>query len=112
MAALAAYPWPGNVRELEEFVRSISTKKKQGTVVDAADLPTEILYGRRGRKAADREQPIPAGPAMSNNLQDLETPMVLQALALANGDRERAAELLHIDVSTLEDLIQRNKIVP
>jgi DNA-binding NtrC family response regulator len=112
MAALAAYSWPGNVRELEEFVRSISKRKKQGTVVDAADLPTEILYGRRGRKAADREPPTPAGPATSNNIQDLETPMVLQALALANGDRERAAELLQIDVFTLEDLIQRNKIVP
>ncbi len=112
MAALAAYSWPGNVRELEEFVRSISTRKKQGTVVDAADLPTEILYGRRGRKTAERDSPTPAGPAMNNTIQDLETPMVLQALALAEGDRERAAELLHIDVSTLEDLIQRNKIVP
>jgi DNA-binding NtrC family response regulator len=112
LAALAAYSWPGNVRELEELVRAIGTKKKQGTIVDAADLPTEILYGRRGRKAADREPAIPAGPAASDAIRDLETPMVLQALALADGDRERAAELLHIDVHILEDLIRRNKIVP
>ncbi len=110
IAALSAYSWPGNVRELEKFVKAISTRKKQGTVVDAADLPTEILYGRKGRKPADRQREVPAGTDIRNATQDLETPMVLQALALAEGDRERAAELLQIDVSVLEDLIRRNKI--
>ena len=75
-----------------------------------ADLPTEILYGRQRRKAARREPAVPEGPDNRGSIQDLEKPMVLQALALADGDRERAAELLHIDVSALEDLIRRNKI--
>lgn len=112
IAALSAYSWPGNVRELEKFVKAISTRKKQGTVVDAADLPTEILYGRKGRKPADRQAEVLARTDIRNAIQDLETPMVLQALALTEGDRERAAELLQIDVSVLEDLIRRNKIEP
>jgi DNA-binding NtrC family response regulator len=110
IAALSAYAWPGNVRELEEFVKAISTRKKQGTVVDAADLPTEILYGRKGRKAADRLEEVTPDTDIRDAIQELEKPMVLQALALAEGDRERAAEFLQIDVSVLEDLIRRNKI--
>ena len=110
IAALSAYAWPGNVRELEDFVKSISRRKKQGTVVDATDLPTEILYGRKGRKPAERHAEAPAETDIRDAIQDLEKPMVLQALALAEGDRERAAEFLQIDVSVLEDLIRRNKI--
>jgi two-component system response regulator AtoC len=110
IAALSAYAWPGNVRELEEFVKAISRRKKQGTVVDATDLPTEILYGRKGRKPAERRAEVPAETDIRDAIQDLEKPMVLQALALAEGDRERAAEFLQIDVSVLEDLIRRNKI--
>lgn len=110
VAALSAYAWPGNVRELEDFVKSISRRKKQGTVVDATDLPTEILYGRKGRKPAERQAEAPAETDIRDAIQDLEKPMVLQALALAEGDRERAAEFLQIDVSVLEDLIRRNKI--
>ncbi len=107
--ALTAYSWPGNVRELRELVKTISARKKQGTVVDAADLPPEILYGRRGRKA-DRKPPETAETGGRGTVRDLEKPMVLQALALADGDRERAAELLNIDVSSLEDLMLRNNI--
>ncbi len=112
ITALSVYSWPGNVREVADFVKTISTRKKQGTVVDAADLPTEILYGRKGKKHENRRSEAPAATDIRDAIQDLETPMVLQALALAEGDRERAAEFLQIDVSVLEDLIRRNKIEP
>ncbi len=110
VTALAAYPWPGNIRELRDLVRSISARKKQGTIVDAADLPTEVLYGRKKRKAAAADQAGPAASGMVDAIEDLEKPMVLQALALADWDRERAAELLHIDTAALEDLMKRHKI--
>ncbi len=110
VSALAAYPWPGNTRELKELVRSISARKKQGTIVDAADLPTEVLYGRKRRKTADADQAEPPAPRIVDAIEDLEKPMVLQALALADWDRERAAELLHIDPAALEDLMKRHKI--
>ena len=112
IAALAAYPWPGNTKELKELVRAISGRKKQGTVVDAADLPPEILYGRRRKRAPEARPSEPAAPAIDAAIEDLEKPMVLQALALAEWDRERAAELLHIDTNALEDLMRRHKIEP
>jgi DNA-binding NtrC family response regulator len=44
LAALEAYDWPGNVRELRDLVRAVAGKKKQGTMIDATDIPPEILY--------------------------------------------------------------------
>jgi DNA-binding NtrC family response regulator len=44
LSALETYDWPGNVRELRDLVRAISGKKKQGTMIDATEIPPEILY--------------------------------------------------------------------
>ena len=44
LVALETYDWPGNVRELRDLVRAVSGKKKQGTMIDATDIPPEILY--------------------------------------------------------------------
>jgi DNA-binding NtrC family response regulator len=46
---LESYAWPGNVRELRDLVGAIAAKKKQGTMIDASDIPPEIVY-RRARK--------------------------------------------------------------
>jgi len=105
--ALCAYPWPGNVRELEEFVQAISSKKKQGAVVDAADLPPDILYVRKARRTRAAESPSVVRRDVERSIEDLEKPMVLQALALAEGDKEKAASLLHIDLPAFEELLRR-----
>ena len=44
LSALETYLWPGNVRELRDLVRAIAGKKKQGTMIDATEIPPEILY--------------------------------------------------------------------
>ena len=104
LKALAAYGWPGNVRELAELVKSISSRKRQGTVVDAADLPPEILHGRR-RKAAGEPPPAKPPKDVGDASVALDRQMVRQALALSEGDKEKAAELLKIDVAALEKLM-------
>ncbi len=50
LSILEPYDWPGNVRELLTLVRGISSKKKQGTMVDASDIPPEIIYRQIRRK--------------------------------------------------------------
>jgi DNA-binding NtrC family response regulator len=44
LSALETYDWPWNVRELRDLVRAVAGKKKQGTMIDATDIPPEILY--------------------------------------------------------------------
>jgi len=51
LSILAPYDWPGNVRELRDLVRAVAAKKRQGTMVDASDVPPEILYRRFRKKA-------------------------------------------------------------
>lgn len=108
MAALTAYPWPGNVRELADRAKSISSRKKQGSVVDAADLPTEILYGQRPKTAPPGSSPPKAAPGVREVIQDLDRQMARQALALSDGDRERAAALLKIELAVLEELLRED----
>ncbi|MEW6719567.1 MAG: sigma-54 dependent transcriptional regulator [Thermodesulfobacteriota bacterium] len=50
LSVLEPYDWPGNVRELLTLIRGISSKKKQGTMIDASDIPPEILYRPMRRK--------------------------------------------------------------
>jgi two-component system response regulator AtoC len=102
LSALTAYPWPGNVRELAELVSSIASRKKQGSVVDAADLPTEILYGRKRKAGMDESPAAKPPPDIRDAIKDLDNQMVKQALALSEGDREKAAALLNIEVAVLE----------
>ncbi len=106
--ALVAHPWPGNVRELRELVLHIAAKKKQGSVVDAADIPPEILY-RRKRRTLPEEAPVEPVD-IKDAITDLEKPMVLQALALADGNLEEAAHLLRIDAEDLGELMRRYDI--
>lgn len=106
MTALTAYPWPDNVRELAELARSISSRKKHGSIVDAADLPTEILYGQRRTSASAGSSPAKAAPGVRETIQDLDRQMARQALALSEGDREKAAALLKVDVAVLDDLLR------
>jgi len=52
LSILEPYEWPGNVRELRDLVGAIAARKKQGTMVDASDIPPEILYRRLRKKNA------------------------------------------------------------
>jgi two-component system response regulator AtoC len=107
LSALTAYPWPGNVGQLARLVGGISSRKKQGSVVDATDLPAEILYGRK-RKGTDELPAAKPPPDIREAIKDLDRQMLKQALALSDGDREKAAALLRVEVAVLEKLIRES----
>jgi DNA-binding NtrC family response regulator len=110
LTALTGYPWPGNVRELRDLVRQIAGKKRQGTLVDATDLPTDIFYGRRRKQTVDASPAASPPDLLLQAIEGIEKPMVLQALALAGGDRREAAAILNIDLPSFEELARRHKI--
>ncbi len=57
LSILEPYDWPGNVRELAHLVRNISSKKKQGTMIDASDIPPEIVYRQIRKKEPHDQEP-------------------------------------------------------
>jgi DNA-binding NtrC family response regulator len=123
---LSAHDWPGNVRELENAIERACVLCEADTV-RVADLPPAV---RRQAPSDDSEELVeipetapegssglPASPvnpqesashAMSQPLGPLkdflreqELSYVNRALALAGGDKEKAAQLLNVSVATL-----------
>ena len=94
LQALESYEWPGNVRELENRIKT-AVIMSDGPWITAHDLtlgepqnPTRYLNLREVR---DRAEQI----------------AVRQALALAEGNISRAADLLGLTRPTLYDLLER-----
>jgi len=87
MRILLSYRWPGNVRELKSAVEFAIVRSK-GHVIEAGDLPAEIVAGN----------PPPA--ALEAEGAD-ERQRLLAALKAARGNRVAAARLLGISRATL-----------
>jgi two-component system NtrC family response regulator len=94
LAALQGYAWPGNVRELENKLRA-AVIMAEGQLIHAADLGLAT--------------PATAPPQL--NLAEVrlqaERQALIQALALAQNNISRAAELLGVSRPTLYDLLER-----
>jgi two-component system response regulator HydG len=92
LAALAAQQWPGNVRQLRNLMESIVITA--GPEIGEGDLPPEMTDGRVDDRTLTIELP--------RTLGEIEEMVIGKTLALAGGNRTRAAELLGIGRRTLQ----------
>jgi DNA-binding NtrC family response regulator len=100
LTALQAHDWPGNVRELR-FAVERAGLLASGDVIDASDLPPEIL---------ERSGPAPAAPAegaADNPNATPELAHVRAALERARWRRADAAKLLGVSPRTLHRWMKR-----
>ncbi len=104
MRILMDHAWPGNVRELENTIERavvLCTSERIG-----ADLLPDYL-----RFPVQTEQPAMIVPSDGLSLKDAvsryERTMILQSLELANGVQKKAAELLQLKPSTLNEMMKR-----
>jgi DNA-binding NtrC family response regulator len=93
---LRRYAWPGNVRELRNLCERMAILFA-GREVAPDDLPLEV---RRG-DAPHGDAPAFRLPSTGINLNGLEAELIRQALALAAGNKSRAARLLGLTRDTL-----------
>jgi DNA-binding NtrC family response regulator len=93
---LRRYTWPGNVRELRNLCERMAILFP-GQEVTPEDLPLEMRRGDipRGGEATFQ---LPSGGI---DLNTLEAELIRQALALAAGNKSRAARLLGLTRDTL-----------
>ena len=102
--ALLEYPWPGNVRELENTI-------ERAVVLCTGDRIGPDLLPDYLRYPAQTDQPAMIVPADGISLKDAvsryERTMILQSLEMANGVQKRAAELLQLKPSTLNEMMKR-----
>ncbi len=102
IAALLRAPWPGNVRQLENVVER-AVVLSRGDRIDRADLPAAIGseevsdVATMTPEAAADGAPVPLKQA----LLAPERRIIERALRWCGGNRERAAEALGINRSTV-----------
>ena len=95
--ALLAYSWPGNVRELENAVKHALTFMRGGEITPG-DLPTRIT---ENKDAADAPIASNQSASLKSFLKQKEREYIGQILSSVGGDKEKAAETLKVNLSTL-----------
>ena len=104
MRILMDYSWPGNVRELENTI-------ERAVVLCTADRIGPDLLPDYLRYPVQTDLPAMIVPADGLSLKDAvsryERTMILQSLEMANGVQKRAAELLQLKPSTLNEMMKR-----
>jgi two-component system, NtrC family, response regulator PilR len=104
MRILMDHSWPGNVRELENTI-------ERAIVLCTGDRIGPELLPDYLRYPVSTDQPSMVVPAEGLSLKDAvsryERAMILQSLELANGVQKKAAELLQLKPSTLNEMMKR-----
>jgi DNA-binding NtrC family response regulator len=110
--ALKSYPWPGNIRELENVVERLVIVRASGTL-GFADLPPTV---RSPRETTPLGSPIPELPKDGTDLRAMleavEDRMIGEALERTGGNKNRAAELLGLNRTTLVEKLRRKRVAP
>lgn len=98
---LLAYDWPGNVRELENCVKH-ALAFWQGGEISPRELPSRVV---EHKPASTAFGPLGAGSSSNASLKSFlkqkEREYIGQILNAAGGDKEKAAETLEVNLSTL-----------
>src|SRR5262245_42024901 len=106
---LFEYDWPGNVRELENVI-------ERAVVLSAGPRIGVELIPDHVRRAPNFQMPQfvvpPEGISFKDVITDFEKRLIESTLEAAGGVQKRAAELLHIKPTTLNEMIKRDAIRP
>lgn len=108
LAALSTHKWPGNVRELENVIeRAMAISDPAETAIHPAQLPDGIRYP--GSEAIPVILPE-GGIDFEGQIAALERRYLQEAIRVAEGNRSRAAELLHISYRSFRHHASKHKL--
>jgi DNA-binding NtrC family response regulator len=102
LIALKAYAWPGNIRELRNVLELVAVLRA-GKRVKSADLPAALRTGTApSRERAGRSVAGTLEIRLDQPLRDSVGQIIGAAVALENGNRQRAAQRLGISIRTIQ----------
>jgi two-component system response regulator PilR (NtrC family) len=106
---LMEYDWPGNVRELENVIeRAVVLSSTRRIDVDL--VPDHVRSTKRFQMPQFAIPP--GGISLHSTIETFQRQIIESALEAAGGVQKRAAELLHIKPTTLNEMIKRQNITP
>jgi two-component system response regulator PilR (NtrC family) len=106
---LMDYEWPGNVRELENVIER-AVVLSTGLRIDVDLIPDNVRSSRRFQMP--QFVVPPEGISFKDVTTDFEKRLIESTLEAAGGVQKRAAELLHIKPTTLNEMLKRHDIRP
>jgi DNA-binding NtrC family response regulator len=109
MGLLCQYQWPGNVRELSNIIERIAILKRQGSI-EPHDLPEKIRHPHE--TYADKvPTSIPVGGLnLFHAVEEFEKRLIVEALDRTNWVKSKAAQLLHINRTTLMEKLKKKSL--
>ena len=106
MRRLMSFPWPGNVRQLENTLeRAVAFGGSRGQI-DMTDLPSEFVDTEPAPLASPISLPE-GGLDLEAFITTIERELIERSLERANGNKGRAARLLHLKRTTLVEKLKR-----
>jgi DNA-binding NtrC family response regulator len=102
---LANYSWPGNVRELENMIERIVILKGGG-MITRNDLPEKFTRSFANGTVPSVDVPD-EGLDFDAVVQTFEKQLLTKALEKTQGVKSRAAELLHMNRTTLVEKVKK-----
>jgi len=104
---LLAYHWPGNVRELENLVERMVTLSSSHSIA-ASDLPNALQESSAVPPAAP--QIPPQGLSFRDVVDQFESDLILQALEITHGNKNRAAQLIQMNRTTMLEKMKKKGV--
>jgi len=101
MDYLFGYDFPGNIRELENLIEQGVALAQDGQI-----HLSDLLPNSNGNGAALR----PGGQSLADIVQEVERDAIVRALRHAEGNKERASELLGLSPTTLWRKMKRLRL--
>ena len=109
LAMLQAYAWPGNIRELRNLMERLVVLKDDGHI-DLDDLPLKMRNTSRTKVAPPGLSFAEDGICLNTAVTEFEKTLILQSLEKTRWVKKKAAQLLHLNRTTLVEKIKRHRL--
>lgn len=109
MKLLLSYRWPGNIRELENLIERMVILKGEG-IITPDDLPDKFLSFNLEEGITSPITIPDSGINLKDVVEEFENNLIVQAMQKAQGIKNRAAQLLSLNRTTLVEKLKKKKL--
>jgi len=106
---LKKHSWPGNIRELQNLIERAVVLTKN-SVINRESLPPFLLALQSGENKTISSS-LGSG-SLKDELQTFQRKTIIEALRRSDGIQKKAAALLDVKPTTLNEMMKRLKISP